>query len=742
MATPVPTLLLRPEGSRDRNGVVTPTLTGGVLEVDGQYGRAWQIAEATTNLVLNPSAETNTTSWLVNLATMTRDTSRAYSGAASVKATWQAATARTSAVRADSASLTIDTTYTASIWVYVPSGQPDVVISVSGVAYGTVTSVKDQWVRLSQTFTATNTTTNDLSVHPNTATVGGEYCYIDAAQIEQKAYATPYADGSLGAGHAWTGTAHASSSTRSDSSITVPRAYVPWGEGELAMRVKMFPASPNAYFLYQYQPNVRYELRYTYTTGVIHSGFGDLTIQETDANALPVSTDAVLNLSFSGGRYKLYVNGVTVEDAPVGPTMPGSENMLIGRGGSGQNGRYESVIFFDRPLTPDERDTLITMPRAWEWDYLFPPDRADVPAYRSQVFLLAPRIYTADRDNRLGSEITRHVTHAAVDADIDRAGPKGQLQIAATDPTVLPANGWIAPFLDVTHEDGTLDSAQMGLYQLDQPELTYDMTGQATASATGVDIVGQLEAWPLGTARTTPVGANVMQAVRDALTGLGLTRHALPVDTRTATTAISHGANVSWLVRINDLLAAIGYHALYATADGRLTSRPLRDARQDTPARTYATGRDSAIVDPVTIRRAAGNLYNVVVAVKEDFQAGTALVAEARNDDPEHPWSTVALGREIAPAQPVTVMEAVDQDALQAIADDKLARASMQETLAMDLLPDATLAVHDVIEITGTDGPEGGRWSVESLAWGLTADSPLVRLGARRTYTTTTPEGA
>lgn len=365
-----------------------------------------------------------------------------------------------------------------------------------------------------------------------------------------------------------------------------------------------------------------------------------------------------------------------------------------------------------------------------------------LPIFRSRVFLLIPRIYTADRDNRLGREITRHVTHAAVDADIDRAGPKGRLELTVTDPAVVPANGWIAPFLDVTHEDGTIDSAQMGLYQLDQPEITYDMTGQATATATGVDIVGQLEAWPLGTARTTPVGANIMQAVRDALTGLGLARHALPDDPRTATTAISHGANVSWLARINDLLAAIGHHALYATADGRLASRPLRDPRQDTPARTYATGRDSAIVDPVTIRRAAGNLYNVVVAVKEDFQTGTALVAEARNDDPEHPWSTVTLGREIAPAQPITVMEAVDQDALQAIADDRLAVASMQETLVMDLLPDPTLAVHDVIEIVGTDGPEGGRWSVESLAWGLTADAPLVRIGARRTWTAASPGGS
>lgn len=38
---PIPTLLLSPDGSRDRNGPVTPTLDGSVLVVPGQYGNAW-----------------------------------------------------------------------------------------------------------------------------------------------------------------------------------------------------------------------------------------------------------------------------------------------------------------------------------------------------------------------------------------------------------------------------------------------------------------------------------------------------------------------------------------------------------------------------------------------------------------------------------------------------------------------------------------------------------------------------
>jgi hypothetical protein len=41
--------------------------------------------------------------------------------------------------------------------------------------------------------------------------------YVDALQVEEKGYATTYCDGSLGVGYSWSGTAHASTSTRLDS---------------------------------------------------------------------------------------------------------------------------------------------------------------------------------------------------------------------------------------------------------------------------------------------------------------------------------------------------------------------------------------------------------------------------------------------------------------------------------------------------------------------------------------------
>jgi hypothetical protein len=541
-----------------------------------------------------------------------------------------------------------------------------------------------------------------------------------------------------------------------------------------------------------------------------------------------------------------------------------------------------------------------------------------LPSYRSGMYLIRPRIYRADRDNVRSLDITAFVTDAAANADIDRSGPKSQLQISASRQDALPVYGWIAPYQEITPEVGDVITSQMGLYRLEQPRITVSGVGPPAAEATGWDVVTLLERAVLREAQTTPRGAVVMDEVKRAIeeatavtlgtslvdngsfeldlagwsttitgsvtgdwgvsegrwgganptplavdgskfavfsimgnsgsTGVatirrttpepiapgtehvrvsgwsfaaaattrslvvewydqagtlirtdtgatitastseavwrhhrmtldvpdlaasfrlaaridvgaatggwvdwdafrvdvlalpGLSRFALPDDTRTAPAPIAHPAGTTWLARVNALLAAIGYHGIHATMDGRFTSRPLRDPANETPSRTYQVGMDSRLTGDMTIEQATGNVYNVVVVVKEDYQTKTSLEAYARNDDPAHPWSTVNIG-ERSPLNPIQVTDAVDGPSLQARADYELARSSMQESLAFAVLPDGALTVYDVIALAGTDGPAGGRWAVESLAWGLTANQPLVRVGARRTISPAWTEG-
>lgn len=208
----------------------------------------------------------------------------------------------------------------------------------------------------------------------------------------------------------------------------------------------------------------------------------------------------------------------------------------------------------------------------------------------------------------------------------------------------------------------------------------------------------------------------------------------LPPSNATASTRIqTTGGNSIGYEAINaDRLAAIGHHAIYTDLTGRLTSSPSRDLGSATVARTYQDG-DYRFVGATEVQRSANNRYNTVTAVKESFEEGVPpLVVTVWNDDRDDPWSVHHLGNVRYPNGPLMVQDAVDNDALESAALATLARATMQHTLRIQVMPDPTLTVHDVIEITGGPEEARGRWLIEYMRPGLSANDPIVEIGARR----------
>lgn len=212
-------------------------------------------------------------------------------------------------------------------------------------------------------------------------------------------------------------------------------------------------------------------------------------------------------------------------------------------------------------------------------------------------------------------------------------------------------------------------------------------------------------------------------------------RISLPIDNAVASTRIqTTGGNSIGYEAINaDRLAAIGHHAIYTDLTGRLTSSPSRDLGSATVARTYQEG-DYRFIGATEVQRSANNRYNTVTAVKESFEEGVPpMFVTVWNDDPDDPWSVHYLGNVRYPNGPLMVQDAVDNDALESAALATLARATMQHTLRIQVLPDPTLSVHDVIEIVGGPEEAQGRWLVEYLRPGVSANNPIVEIGARRT---------
>jgi hypothetical protein len=203
----------------------------GVIWRPGEFGKALQVAEATTNLVTNPSFETNTTGWSgAGGVTITRITTDGLYGSCCMSVAGSAGYAYQST---PITGLSAGQTYTVSAWTKKPANTGVVSLRLwytdgawadkGSLTLNLPTAAVTEWTRFVLTGVAPAGTTQCAAAIEWTTGAGSSITlYVDAVQVEQKAYATPYCDGSLGSGHTWSGTAHASTSSRAVASLSYP----------------------------------------------------------------------------------------------------------------------------------------------------------------------------------------------------------------------------------------------------------------------------------------------------------------------------------------------------------------------------------------------------------------------------------------------------------------------------------------------------------------------------------------
>lgn len=189
------------------------------------------VDEATTNVITNPSFEVDTAGWgAIGASTRTRDVTQKWVGDASLKIAVTAASQGTTspsgaAAAGQSWTASLSRRFTAAGWAvrieFLDSGMAQLLEVAADVLLGNGTA--NQWKRASFTGVApANTAFVRIRIYSTGADV--KDLYIDAVQLEQKDHATTYCDGSIGPGYAWTGTAHASTSTRTAGTKVLGRA--------------------------------------------------------------------------------------------------------------------------------------------------------------------------------------------------------------------------------------------------------------------------------------------------------------------------------------------------------------------------------------------------------------------------------------------------------------------------------------------------------------------------------------
>lgn len=182
---------------------------------------------ARTNLITNPSLETNTTGWTAVGGSIAQSAAQQYHGVYSLAVTPGAGT--TDGAYFGTVSLTASTTYAVSIKVL---GVPGVPYKLSVATTGGVDLVTraftgtGRWQWLWLFWTETSTTTRRVSVTKNTSTNTGVF-YVDGAQVEacgaEGVFVTTYIDGDQVGyvanqsppAYVWAGIPHASTSSRS-----------------------------------------------------------------------------------------------------------------------------------------------------------------------------------------------------------------------------------------------------------------------------------------------------------------------------------------------------------------------------------------------------------------------------------------------------------------------------------------------------------------------------------------------
>jgi hypothetical protein len=195
-----------------------------------RYDDGLWVEEATVNLCRNPSFESGTTTWSANTGTLSQDTGTAYVGSASLLTTRSGATGNLGPFFTTSNSTIAEGDYVAVTLAAKADYAPTTCVlecywrtdasGALGSAATTQFALTADFVERTHVFGPAPATTGKAIIGLTDQSNGtiGEKLWIDAVQVENKGYATSYADYTMGAGY---GGSLGNSSTRAASSASI-----------------------------------------------------------------------------------------------------------------------------------------------------------------------------------------------------------------------------------------------------------------------------------------------------------------------------------------------------------------------------------------------------------------------------------------------------------------------------------------------------------------------------------------
>jgi hypothetical protein len=336
------------------------TASGGILEdsIGAPDGRSKGliVPEATTNLFTNPvfGNATWNTGWTAAANVLSeRNTDAAFLIPGTISSAKLVAISTTAIAYTQAITLTV-ATYAMSCYAksidgtVISATQIALYYQAIGALSTTYTSVGDGWYRLSATFTGAASAQNIGVV------LGKNYTlFVTGFQVELKGYATALACGDW-LGCAWTGTAHASTSTRAAGVCKIPTdGLFNYGSGtfRVVFRANQASTALGAFILMQASGAV---FKIGYDAGDTYTISDATNSASSAAYAFAINDTVVLHFVYGPGGLVLYRNGVSIaSNATYTPPAAIGTYLDVGQAAAALHSNVTLMAFsyFDVALT-------------------------------------------------------------------------------------------------------------------------------------------------------------------------------------------------------------------------------------------------------------------------------------------------------------------------------------------------------------------------------------------------------
>lgn len=760
------------ETAVQESGPVTGTVISPVSWVPGPYLGSWAalVEAAATNLLTNPHFANSAAGWSVGGAARADTAVLSDEGQPSTRLTISS-TSSTPYIYAN-ASVSAGTYYSFGVKISGPSGrQARLQISwkdgsgntIGSLVYGSMVFLSPLWGEsvIHGAVAPSGAVSAQVLVRFETAgLLVADVMYVSEPRVYSARYLTSFTPrrddtGDLLPGHAWTGTANASTSTRLAGSLYLPEGRLTGitpARGSVLMRINRndLAMGISSKYLFCIGTTSQNSVRAYYTPADGRINFQGWSGGTGKFVNLPVTAGMPEWITVycgweSGQPLEIAIHDSGVYSGGSGTVLTyGStwgSNMWIGGGFSGNtplDAPIDQVMVLDRRLAPDQivtaRDTqywsltmlatgvpqvpdeplpgVITIPI--ETDPYIPTDDdertiAEPFVFEGRHYAAAVSIYKGDIFSERITPLALHYDGALTIVHNDDAPVKRTLDIPVSDVMDLreagrlePYRDTLIPFMTLTDDVGRRQVEQLGTYVL------APFGGQDTPTVTRTTIHGNDLTWRLALSGiadgwTAPGNREIGAVVSEQLRQQGFTTSQISIGNTGVMTppqGVPYFPGTTWLEALNDLLSRAGWYHLWMNRRGILTSRRYSRALTETsPVIYYDTARGHYVGPLIERDPDWGRFGNMVVARKLPAHRNDPYIGwTAVNDDDGSPTSTKRLGPIMV--QPVIEGQYETEDEAEADAKAALDRAqSFYNRVSLTTGAELTAEANDVIAI-------------------------------------------